>query len=507
MLAPSTTVQTGEAQRGGTAIKLATKLIALVVAAVAALLIVDGCLEIRRERRLVTSDMSEYALLVGRSLRGPIADIWSERGMDRALELIEDVNREENAVTVRWVWLDGGESAGSAPAAAVSSIDDFGAEGKGAIVLEDSAAGARLVSYVPIDVPGDRTGALELSESLAKRDARTAVAIRRVSLLLGGLLAASAVTIFHLGVRLVGRPLAQLSAKAERVGAGDLSGPLELAGGGELADLATGLNRMCEQLSEAQVRIAAETAGKIQALEQLRHADRLRTVGRLASGIAHELGTPLNVVSGRAGLIGGGKLGPDQVTESAEIIRAQTDRMTQIIRQLLDFARRRSSEKTLVDIGHVAASTCELVAPAAKKQRVVLERSCDELKRPVAKGNESEIQQVISNLLMNAIQSMPAGGTARVEVGGARVTPPNADGDSPMPAVRVTVSDQGQGITEEDLPHVFEPFFTTKDVGSGTGLGLSIAYGIIQDHGGWIDVESEPGQGSRFTFYLPDDGS
>ncbi len=480
-------------------------MIALIVATVAALLIVDGCVEIRRERRLVTSDMSEYATLIGRSLRGPIEDIWRERGMDRAMELIEDVNRAESAVAVQWTWLDDEASGAFAPAAVVDGSEARGGEGMWSTVLDEGRSSARLVTYVRADVPGDRPGALQLTESLAKRDERTAVAIQRTSLLLGGLLLVSAATIFLLGVRFVGRPLAQLGAKAERVGTGDLSAPLELAGSGELVDLAGSLNRMCDQLADAKLRIAAETADKIQALEQLRHADRLRTVGRLASGIAHELGTPLNVVSGRAGLIEGGKLGPEQVTESAEIIRAQANRMTQIIRQLLDFARRRSSEKGVVDIGPIAASTCELVAAAAKKQHVVLETRYDESQGPKVKGNESEIQQVFSNLLMNAIQAMPDGGRVRIEVERASVTPPDASDGARLSAVRVVVTDQGQGITEDNLPHVFEPFFTTKDVGRGTGLGLSIVYGIVQDHGGWIDVNSEAGQGSRFTFYLPED--
>jgi signal transduction histidine kinase len=320
--------------------------------------------------------MREYALWIGRGLRGPITDVWNARGMQRALELLADVNREEGELRVRWVWLDGEVSPDFAPAAPVAALEDLDREAGSSFVVDDGGDGgdgARLVSYVLVDVPGGRRGALELSESMARRAARTTLAIQRVSILLGGLLVVSALTIIFLGVRLVGRPLAQLTAKAERVGAGDLSDPIELVGAGELVDLADSMNRMCAQLSEAQLRVARETADKIQALEQLRHVDRLQTVGRLASGIAHELGTPLNVVSGRAGLIESGKLGPGQVAESAEIIRTQAERMTHIIRQLLDFARRRTSEKQVLDIGKVVANTCELVAPAARKQGVVLE--------------------------------------------------------------------------------------------------------------------------------------
>lgn len=469
------------------------------------MLVLDGYLEIRRERQLVESEMGEYALLVGRSLRGPIADVWRERGMERALELIDDVNAEEDSVAVRWVWLDGDPSGAFAPKVQRDLLSDaVGGETSVALEAEDDP---RLYSYVSVDVPGDRRGGLEMSESLDKRDARTATRIERLSILLGGVLVVSAVTIFLLGVRLVGRPLARLAAKAERVGAGDLSGPLELNGAAELGDLARGLNRMCDDLSAARDRLQAEIEQKIEALNQLRHADRLRTVGRLASGIAHELGTPLNVVSGRAALIQRGTMGSEAVGESAGIIRTQADRMTQIIRQLLDFARRRSSEKQVLDVERLASSTCELIAPAARKQQVVLETSFQEGRPHAAVGNESEIQQVLSNLLMNAIQSMPQGGTARVEVSCDRVVLPTGTVDNEAPYVRVAVSDQGEGIAEEDLQHVFEPFFTTKDVGSGTGLGLSIVHGIIEDHQGWIEVESKVGEGSRFTFYLPEEQS
>ncbi len=150
-------------------------------------------------------------------------------------------------------------------------------------------------------------------------------------LLISGLLAVL------LGVRFVGRPLEQLIAKARRIGGGDLEGPVHLHSHDELAELAENLNAMCANLAESQTKLRQETAARITALEQLRHADRLKTVGRLASGIAHELGTPLNVVAGRAGLIGSGKLDAEQIAQSAAAIKPEADKMTEIIRQLARF--------------------------------------------------------------------------------------------------------------------------------------------------------------------------
>src|SRR5208337_2658068 len=144
------------------------------------------------------------------------------------------------------------------------------------------------------------------------------------------------------------RPLDLLIAKARRIGGGDLTGPVHLRSRDELAELAENLNHMCAKLAESETRLRQETAARIMALEQLRHADRLKTVGRLASGIAHELGTPLNVVAGRAGLIGSGKLDSQQIVESAAAIKQEADKMTTIIRHLLDFARASTPRKSPV---------------------------------------------------------------------------------------------------------------------------------------------------------------
>jgi signal transduction histidine kinase len=115
----------------------------------------------------------------------------------------------------------------------------------------------------------------------------------------------------------------------------------------------------------------------------------------------------------------------------------------------------------------------------------------------------SMIEQALTNLVVNAIQAMPTGGTISVRLGADVITPP-ADIEGPVAEYAyVCVEDQGVGMTSEQMTHAFEPFFTTKDVGEGTGLGLSVAYGIVRDHGGWIGVASEIGKGSRFSIYLP----
>jgi signal transduction histidine kinase len=270
----------------------------------------------------------------------------------------------------------------------------------------------------------------------------------------------------------------------------------------ELGQLAESLNQMCDQLSAQQERIETEAAARLAAMQQLRHADRLKTVGRLAAGIAHELGTPLNVVSGRAGLIASGQLPDEEVATSAAAIKKEADKITTIIRQLLDFARRSTPQRARVDLRNVVRQTTELLHALADRQGVRIHVIEDE--RPlVAEVDANQIQQVLTNIMVNAIQAMPDGGTATVNLDACFAHYPDDDTYELQPFVRLAISDQGVGMDAEQAEQIFEPFFTTKDVGEGTGLGLSIAYGIVQEHGGWIDVSSRPGAGSRFEIYLP----
>jgi signal transduction histidine kinase len=482
--------------------KLTVKFVSLIVFAVVAVIAWEGYLSVRREIQLFDSDMRRDARLLGRSLKAVLADVWESKGMEDALQLLEAATEEEHLLRIRWVWLDAPPGSPHAPEVRREVLDAVARGEESALWSTGDNGEPHLLTYVPVVVSEGRAGALELAESSSARDAYIRSTVVRTFVLASGLVLLSSILSLVLGVVMIGRPLRLLSRKAERVGAGDFSDPIALRGRDELCELGASLNRMCDQLAEARDAIRKETESRIAALEQLRHADRLKTVGTLASGVAHELGTPLNVVSGRARLIASGDLCEAEVVESANIVRAQSERMTAIIRQLLDFARSSSTERTDVDLRQIVEQCLNLLAPMARKRNATL-RVATEARPCRARANSDEIQQVVMNLIVNALQAFPQGGTVEVGLGNEHKLHPQHAGASEQIWACLSVRDDGEGMSNDILGRLFDPFFTTKDVGEGTGLGLSIVHGIVQDHGGWIDVESELGKGSCFYVYLP----
>jgi len=176
--------------------------------------------------------------------------------------------------------------------------------------------------------------------------------------------------------------------------------------------------------------------------------------------------------------------------------------MTKIIRQLLDFARRGHAKKATVNLKELSRSVLELLTPLAKKRGVVFSLDSGD-SAPMLEVDAGQVEQVLSNLIVNGIDAMSDGGELVVHIGEEQTPPPAGSGATPGDYLRIDVRDSGMGIRKEDLERVFEPFFTTKDVGLGTGLGLSVAHGIVRDHGGWIAVRSEENRGSCFSVYLP----
>ena len=483
--------------------KLTAKLMYMLLGVIVIVVTANGYFRIQREINFFDFDMERDARVLGTGLRSAVTSMWACGGQQRALELIESANQAGQHVHSRWVWLDPHAEEAYRPRVPLEELGPLGRGETLSVKKETGDFAGHRYTYVPVPIEASRMGAIEVGEPLAQIDEYTQQTIIRTFLWTALMTVIIGCLMAMFGVWLVGRPLHKLTEKAKRVGLGDLSGPLHIPGRDELSELAVSMNAMCANLIEAQKRIATETAARIEALEQLRHADRLKTVGRLASGLAHELGTPLNVVSGRAALIDSGRLSAAEIAESARVIKSQAERMTTLIRGLLDFARRRPAMKTAVDLRQGVGRTLELLGALARKRNATLSLVGGDAPM-IVKADAGQIDQVLTNIVMNALQAMPRGG--RIEVGLRRehARPPEGCEASEGEYICLSVQDEGEGIPNENLHLIFEPFFTTKEVGQGTGLGLSIAYGIIREHGGWISVSSQAGKGSVFSVFLPE---
>jgi two-component system, NtrC family, sensor kinase len=481
--------------------KLARKLTIGLVLGITLVMAENALLQVRREGTLFELDSRHDQHAVARVLHAAVKAVWKTDGESAARHLIADANRDNPDLTMRWVSLQPDASAEDAPIVPRQQLGSLLAGHEVVMTTSVPSGDDRRVTYAPLMIDTQQRGAIEISESLRLERGFSHTTELQVLVTTIVMIALCATIALGLGFWFVGRPMQALYQKARRVGEGDFSGPLDLRQHDEIADLATELNAMCDRLEDTNRQLATATEARIAALEQLRHADRLKTVGQLASGVAHELGTPLNVVSGRAKMIVQGMVDGDGVHDSARIIVEQAARITAIIRQLLDFSRRRGPSLGPGDLRPLASRTVELLATLARKRGVAITVDAPDA-AVTAQIDAGQIQQVLANLVVNGIQAMPSGGKLTLRLGRRHAMPPS-DVDGPTGEyATITVEDQGVGIEPEDLPRIFEPFFTTKDVGEGTGLGLSVAYGIVREHGGWIDVESRPDGGTRFTCFL-----
>jgi signal transduction histidine kinase len=470
--------------------RLTRKFIAALVISVALVAMIQGFFDYRRERDVFDNQMRAEATALGRALARGMAEVWERDGEAAARQFLLTASSRSEHIRARWVWLDAGSR--DAPHISRDKLQPLD-EGQVVSTKQDGL----LLTYIPVKVPEPRDGGLEIAQPLDQLYKFTSESLRNGIIASASAVAIAGLLALALGVVFIGRPISRLAEKARRVGTGDLSGPLKLAQRDELGQLAKEINLMCE-------RLAAERSAREAATEQLRHADRLTTVGKLASGIAHELGTPLNVVQGRARLIRDREVEGDDVIESARIVLEQAERMTALIRQLLDFARPRPLHKSSLTVAGLVQRVCELVATIARKANVKLEFSSPEAGLRV-EADEGQLHQVLTNLVINAIHAMPNGGTVEIVTRSATATPPPYVERNAATWIAIEVRDTGIGMDAETRARIFEPFFTTKQVGEGTGLGLSVSWGIVREHGGWIDVQSAPGAGSTFTVWLPRD--
>ncbi len=474
--------------------RLTLKLAVGLVLAILPVIAVSAGVRVDREIHASEADLRDDDALLGRTIADAASTLLQADGSAGATHvriLVDGANHRQQPVAIRWVSLDALDLR-DAPSASNASIGALvPTEPRVLRVRMPGDATDTLLTYVAV---AGGSGAIEVRRSLAAQESFVHHAIGHAAIATGVVVASCGFLALLLGGILVGKPATRLVAQTRRIGDGDFSTRLQLRQHDELGELGEAIDRMTDRLAEARARLEIESAGKLAALEQMRHADRLATTGKLAAGVAHELGTPLNVISGHAQLITETHEAGTPEFEHATIVIEQTQRVAQIIRQLLGFARRHTPRRTPLDIGQLARETVSMLQPLAAERRI--ETSVDVIGAGlVCNVGHGQLQQALTNLLVNAFQAIAR--TGRVTVTVVR-TPETAT---------IEVADSGSGIASDILPHIFEPFFTTKDIGKGSGLGLSVSYAIVKDHEGTLEVSSKLGEGARFTITLPLDRS
>lgn len=364
--------------------------------------------------------------------------------------------------------------------------------------------------------PGQKIlGVLDTNLSLARADADLAESSRlMLAYTVLSVLAISALT-FAFVWNVVHGPLKRLRRGTEELAQGRLGYQIEVNSRDELGELAGSFNTMSRELQEAhgeiqewthtlESRVAQKTAELRRAHEQMLQAEKMASIGKLAAVVAHEINNPLSGILTYAKLLRKwlakrpepqtpqehGRA--EEICSSLELIESESRRCGEIVRNLLMFARAAPMNLDYSDLNQVIERCVLLVAHQMELANIQVQKELDS-KLPPVYCDAAQVEQVLLALVMNAIEAMPRGGILRLR-SGAR----HEDG-----AVQIQVQDDGIGIPAAILPNLFEPFFTTKEGSHGVGLGLAVAKGIVERHGGRIQIDSEVGRGTTFTVLLP----
>lgn len=293
------------------------------------------------------------------------------------------------------------------------------------------------------------------------------------------------------------RPVEGLTRASERLARGRPGARADVRGAAEVAQLAVSFNAMAADLERERAALEARLLELEKATRELEAAqsslvrsEKLASVGRLAAGVAHEIGNPLTSILGLVELLQDG-IPPAEQAEFLRRIRAETERIHRIIRELLDFARKDEKEVVSpVDLATVIEHAVQLVAPQKDLRRIRVERRIED-GVPAVRGSEDRLVQVLLNLLLNAADAIDGEGGITIELGASEG------------GVRLAVSDTGKGIAPEMREKLFEPFATTKPVGKGTGLGLAVCHSIVERLGGRITAGAAEGGGAKIEIWLP----
>lgn len=313
--------------------------------------------------------------------------------------------------------------------------------------------------------------------------------------------------------RLIYRPLRDLEAGAKRLAAGNLDDTIPVRSGDEFGELSVSFNAMTAALRKSQwelqewghtleQKVEKRTRELRIAEAEAARGEKLASVGLLAAGIAHELNNPLTGILTFSLLLRKKMADGSPDAEDLDLVIRETRRCAAIIRRLLDFAREKTPEKKFADLNGIIEDTVRIIERPAHLRDIKITLDLDPA-LPRAWVDADLVKQVVMNMLVNAQHAIDDKGSITIRT--RRLPQPKSPepGAPPVPMAEISIIDTGCGIPEKNLKRIFDPFFTSKEVGKGTGLGLSVSHGIVQAHGGIIEVESRVGEGSTFRVCLP----
>jgi signal transduction histidine kinase len=473
---------------------LALRLALWLLVPIAGCLLAWGYANVRLRRMEMIDEAAREVRDHGTVLEVALDAILRDRRLDDLNEITEDLSRADRVLGV--MVFDGADVPVQSSRSVRSFVPDLAplagrARRHRAPVAElHDAHGVRLYAYAfPIGSPGEEPrGAAVLLRDLSYIDGnlrRSTVALAWLVLALGAVVASVVSLVLRAAVL---RPVARLVVAAERVGRGQLDGEAVHESNDEIGRLGRAFNQMVDSLREARDALAAQNEATLALERRLRHAQRLALIGQMAANVAHQIGSPLNVVLGRAryALRQGGQQERD-ARHLREIV-AGAEQISRVIEQLLSQARRAQGPVEPLDVALVARDTLRFLEHECERRHVRAVVHAPE--QFVVQGRRDAFEQVLLNLCVNALQAQPDGGVLEVTV------VPCDDG------VEVRVDDAGPGVPESHRTRIFEPFFTTKGPAQGSGLGLAICDELIRRAGGTIRVETSPLGGARFAFKL-----
>ncbi|HEY2899787.1 MAG TPA: ATP-binding protein [Polyangia bacterium] len=493
-------------------LRLGTRVTVLTTALVAPVLGLSGLAALKVRRADLEADLARQAREAAESLRAGLEPLakdgaaktladraWAARERDDVFQLeLLRVGQSHETTDQNWLLLSQAAEIEGVPVARLFDPPSGAPFYAVAVPLYDADGMA-----LPRNHPGRRPAAMVgMRRDAGTIDQELAATARRTFPLFLGVVIFVAVGVFLAMRTIVTLPLRRLLEGIDAVGKGDLSRVILTERDDEIGTVAGRFNAMTGSLREAREDAQRGTEARLALETRLRQSEKLATIGQLAAEIAHELGTPLNVIGGRARALSRKAADTDEVIKNAGIIGGEVERITKIIGQVLDFSRKRGPTLTRVHLGAVVAEALEFLREIIQRQGV--EADVQTMPAPPeVPGDPDQIQQVCLNLLMNALHAMPAGGTLRIRTSNVVRRKEGLDLAPPSHYAILEIADSGPGVPAAARERIFEPFFTTKDDGQGTGLGLAVSHGIVKEHDGWIELDSPPGGGAVFRVFLP----